>query len=483
MSLGNLPRYIEAIGGSLELTAKIPAGDDEHRLLGEMQCGCQDAHRDVGMISRERPNCKVTCAAVSRKRHIIGADITLGISLNVCMSKKSDLVDIKPTSNAAPGQFLGFGLQPVRLCARLLAADGDDLISTEFLDDVAVRCADSRIVLEQNKSALSHNPVSDWALDLWKTFANWLATTKQLNLNANTTEYVLYVCPKHTGKWVERLHSARTRAHVEEIVAEINAALKDRGSIPTGCAEHLRAFLDADTELRATIVRNFSLLTCAGDPVEEIRRFLKPTVSPEVCDDICTAAIGWVKSRADDLIREKNVAEIKASAFHKWLRALVKRHDRDHVLRSFAGKPSRDAVQSELNVRTYIKQLEVINLEADEKVHAASDFLLASADRTLWAERGAVNEASLKEFDGSLARNWSLARQANAIVHRDRDEVERGQLLYIESMRRSERVQDMDVPPHFVPGTFHALADHMTVGWHPRYNELLQGQGETSDGR
>jgi hypothetical protein len=35
------------------------------------------------------------------------------------------------------------------------------------------------------------------------------------------------------------------------------------------------------------------------------------------------------------------------------------------------------------------------------------------------------------------------------------------------------RLQGMDVPAYFVPGSFHTLADALRVGWHPKYREVL----------
>ncbi len=37
--------------------------------------------------------------------------------------------------------------------------------------------------------------ISDWAVELWKTFGNWIATTIKLGLDPSTTRYVLYVTP------------------------------------------------------------------------------------------------------------------------------------------------------------------------------------------------------------------------------------------------------------------------------------------------
>ena len=135
-------------------------------------------------------------------------------------------------AGAAPGPYLGFSLQSVRLCARLLSAAEGDSVSTELIDDVAVHRADGTCLLEQDKSALSQNPVSDWAPDLWKTFANWFETTKRLQLDPARTDYVLYVAPIKTGATVTALHEARTPDRVEAIVPKLRADLSARVSGP-----------------------------------------------------------------------------------------------------------------------------------------------------------------------------------------------------------------------------------------------------------
>ena len=80
--------------------------------------------------------------------------------------------ETKPAKHSAPGQYLGFALQPVRVFYHLLTSPKGAKVSLEFKDDVAVHHADGKLLLEQTKSALRQNPVSDWAGDLWKAFEN-----------------------------------------------------------------------------------------------------------------------------------------------------------------------------------------------------------------------------------------------------------------------------------------------------------------------
>ncbi|NGQ93333.1 hypothetical protein G5V65_20815 [Rhodobacter sp. HX-7-19] len=79
-------------------------------------------------------------------------------------------VEIKPTKHSAPGQYLGFALQPVRAFYYLLTAPKGAKVALELQDDVSVHYADGSVCLEQTKSALKQNPISDWDEDLWKAF-------------------------------------------------------------------------------------------------------------------------------------------------------------------------------------------------------------------------------------------------------------------------------------------------------------------------
>ncbi len=66
------------------------------------------------------------------------------------------MLNVLPAAaHAAPGPYLGFSLQPVRLCYHLLTAPDEAHVSIEYADDVAVGLPDGRNLLEQTKSALT----------------------------------------------------------------------------------------------------------------------------------------------------------------------------------------------------------------------------------------------------------------------------------------------------------------------------------------
>src|SRR6185312_8309994 len=114
-------------------------------------------------------------------------------------------VALKPVKHSAQGPYLGFGLQPVRMCRHLLLCPAGAQVSVEMLDDLAVHHPDGSVEVEQTKSALRKNPVSDWSIELWKTFSNWAEALAAGNLLANKTRFTLYVTPPRTGELVHAL--------------------------------------------------------------------------------------------------------------------------------------------------------------------------------------------------------------------------------------------------------------------------------------
>src|SRR5258708_4537850 len=104
-------------------------------------------------------------------------------------------IPLKGSKYSAPGQYLGYALQPLRLCYHLLDCPPGAQVSLEHTDDVAVHYLDGSQLLEQDKSALKQNPISDWADDLWKTIAHWLKGIKAGDIDPASTTFSVYVTP------------------------------------------------------------------------------------------------------------------------------------------------------------------------------------------------------------------------------------------------------------------------------------------------
>jgi hypothetical protein len=394
------------------------------------------------------------------------------------MSALAELIGKNRPKHAAPGQYLGFAIQPVRLCYHLLTCPAKAKVSLEYLDDVAIHYANGSVLLEQAKSALSQNPLSDWAIDFWKCLANWTSSASSGSISADSSQFRLYVTPVRSGARSTALSEATTSAQVEGVLAKIRASLEKMKKSPA-CMSYVQAFLDANAEDRHAVISHFKTMSYDTDPVDPIRALLAPTVAPNLVDPLCEFAIGRAKEMADRLIRAGKPAILDSDEFKMEFRNFVQKNNLPGLLAPLTDAPPEGAVWTLLATHpTFVKQLDLIHVSDDELVRAVSDFLRAAADRSSWAEAGLVFEKGLKEWDAELVRRHGLIRGEVSDVHSDKESAVKGRIIYRQSAQMQPPLDGQAVPGHFVHGCLNALADVKTIGWHPDYVELLKGGGE-----
>jgi hypothetical protein len=365
-------------------------------------------------------------------------------------------ITIKAAKHAAPGPYLGFALQPVRLCFHLLTCPQGAVVSLEHLDDVAVHYSDGTVTLEQTKSALKHNPLADWADDLWKTVANWLDSLAAGNITPGKSQFRIYVTPPHQGVWAKALNDAET---LEDVTALVDAIKAKHAKLkkPKGCEAYLQSFLSTPDATRSALVT-----------------LIKTAVAPELVDLLCQSAIGMAKEQADRLIRDGKPAIIDGDGFKTAFRAFVQKNNIPGLLTSFAPAPHPEEVNALLSARPiFIRQLEIIEAPEDDRVRAVSDFLRTSADKSVWAENGLVFADGLLEWDDHLVSRHGLICGEITDLHAEKDAALRGRLAYRRCAQLQAPLDGRAVPGHFVHGSFNALADIMRVGWHPDFQSLL----------
>lgn len=235
--------------------------------------------------------------------------------------------------SSVPGQYLGYGLQPVRLCYYLMSVANGCRVSLEQLDDVAIHDASGGLIFEQSKSALSSNPASDRSAELWKTLANWASLP--LSLFDRATAFRFYVTPLKVGDLVHELHDAKDASKAAALLKKFKTKTF-KGKKSVGVEPLICKFLDAGDEVCLKVIRLFELQT-DEDPIDAIRDKLVVTLPEESLDQYCATAIGMAKTDVDSLIRKKKAPIMDATAFRRKLRAFIRKHDFSKLLVSANG--------------------------------------------------------------------------------------------------------------------------------------------------
>jgi hypothetical protein len=399
-----------------------------------------------------------------------GAGFVVGV---ITTDKKVQVVQSKLNArSAAPGPYLGYALQPVRLCYHLFSADPGGAVSIEHLDDVAVHTSGG-IVLEQTKSATAQNPVSDWSPELWKTFANWIDTIESGQIDLESSQFRLYVTPPRSGGLVQLLSDATSDDAVDQAITRIREELD---SLPKRPVAHkfLKKLLEFDAAKRRTLIRHFKFDSVDDDPVDALRKLVRVSVSAAMVDTCCEYAIGHAKEHADSLLRAGSKPIIDVEQFRKAFIAFVHKNDLNSLLVSIAPPPPDEIVAQTLaDSPVFVRQLQIVDLAPEHQLRAVSDFLQSSVNKTKWAADGLIVRESLEEFDEDLLQGYGLIRLEIQDTHSSMDPKAQGRILYARCANSKAKLEGREVPGHFVPGCYHDLANSLKLGWHPDFGSLL----------
>jgi hypothetical protein len=376
---------------------------------------------------------------------------------------------------------LGYSLQTTRALMRLLEAQPGSFVSVEVLDDVAVTSGDLTTTVEQTKSAISQNPIADRSVELWKTLANWVRAVDSGDIIPSNTFFEIFVSRKQKGPIASSFASARTTLEAAAAIAEAKRKLwgqapsyPERRRVATSLAPHVDCVLGAKPGVLSQIIERFSLVFGSrSSRADLITRLRMKIISVEALDVVANEILGWTKSAIDSRIEAGLPALVAVDPFNLELETFVRRVDRFAILNSFAPVPSRAKAELEVQGRTYVRQLDIIGADYDTKLQAANDYLRASVDRSVWASKGLVHRSSFLEFEDVLLRAWNAKKTVVAIQAKGQPPDAAGQLLFAECSQVRSPLEGRDVPPHFAPGCFHAMAEDLSVGWHPDYKQVL----------
>lgn len=372
-----------------------------------------------------------------------------------------------------PGQFYGYSIQITRVVAHFLRAHQGQSVSIEHLDDVATH-TDAGDLVEQDKSGLAHNPVTDRSPELWKSLANWVRAIRAGALKEDT-RFLLYVAQGHRGDLIDSIRSATTKAAADLVVVSIRATFGGKAKLPKGLADPVKEVLSASDEVLARLVVSLTLEHGSGAPNDDLAAMPgMAAISEAKKRDVLTFLLGWAKKTVDKRIEQGQAAVITWAEFHKAFVSAAKKFDRaENVLVATPVDVMEAELQKELRDRTYVRQLQVVQCDDDDMVRAVHDYLRSVTHRTNWSENGDVIESSFDEFESSLDRAWKSQRSVVDIEQKALADAERGRLLYAKCQQLKVPLQGKDVPDFFVPGSLHTMADSLRVGWHPRYRAAV----------
>lgn len=392
----------------------------------------------------------------------------------------------------AVGQMQGYMLQVRHMLFELISLD-DIVVSVEKLDDVAIELLDGTVIAEQLKSVTSNsNPATDRSIVFWKTLYNWFAYVRNGSLVLGKTIFRMVVVSNHeleAGDIAGQFHRASTKEKAQKALSAARVSIwgKDdvlKNEVPSSYGQYLEVLFSSDNEeLVSEIISKIVLDIHEIDYDEKlIKKFNGQSIPTEFADILFEYMLGWVTNKVNDYIKQGLPAVITSLDFRKALVAQSRMYNQRNSIPALSREITSDEARIEVeNQDVYIQQLDLIQLDFDDKLDAASDYLRTKTETTIRAEKGLFTPQSLPDYNDKIYRLWKSKRTQLLLSMPDASEIIKGQQLHAQASEAviTSAFSNDDFPSFFGSGSLQALAnkpcEEPKIGWHPSYKELLKG--------
>ena len=382
-----------------------------------------------------------------------------------------------------PGQLFGYSLQYPRAYLRLLEIPDDACVSIEDIGDVGVFYSDGSKLVEEDKSTIRNvNTLSDKSTNLWKTIYNWLNKIKNGVLNDKTDKFILYT--NHlvsTDSIVQKLNQTFDNiSEIDEVITEINS-IKESSKVDSDIYKYINSILEeTNIIVFKKLLKNFELITDkkADNVYEEIEKRLIHDlgITANQTEIILQEGTGWLQKQFMEKAANHKDLCIKRIDYMKFIKPFYNKVLVSELIDYACSKSLTNEQQLSIlgNHPTYVRQLELINLETDDILEAINDYYKSEINRDKWNEDGILSLEDLQTFKSDLISSYKQSKRIIDIRNSNNTDIDKGQLLYSECQQKDIKLAQKIPPSKTVQGTYHLLSDEKELGWHPDWKNKLK---------
>lgn len=346
----------------------------------------------------------------------------------------------------------------------------------EVHGDVSTLLPDCTVLTEEDKSSIRSNPVTDKSTDLWKTLSNWVNSILSGELDPALTTFILYRNKSGKKGLAEAFADAKTKDEAQKALDQATKKLKDVNDKHPIWEYFKNTTIDnRDTFLQ--IIQRFHLDSGEGAGYNEVEQeIVKKHVPTSQIRVLVSSINGWLVRVVSEKISSNVDARITWEEFDKEFKVHFARARRLELIDfTLSAPPTRADVHFHLNTRPiFLQQIELINGTDDDILEAVTDYLRAKTNRDRWIEDDLIDEQLAADLEDKLKKFWLNTQKKIAIKNKSLSKEECGQLLLSECIVRQETLRGEHPPASTIAGTYHALADRPTLGWHADWKEKFK---------
>jgi hypothetical protein len=368
--------------------------------------------------------------------------------------------------------------------------DPSDLLSLEFLDDVAITPQDANSITPTEVLQLKHSisgPVAltDTSVDLWKTLRVWSDLVHSKKLDPQRTIFTLVTTAASSSNSAvsllkyesSKLGEPRTR-NPEVARTRIEAA--GTKSTNKTVIEAVKAVDMLSLSQKKALFGNIYLLDAspnlrdARTRIEHELRYLVDDPQSQLSGFTNRLEGWWLQTVADHLVCNRN-APIQVAQIHCQIRELREQFKRDSLPDDFFDAVVPDDRRQPDDDRCFVNQLRLINASPLMIQRAQESHYRAYEQRSRWIRETLLGLTEVATYEHRLVSEWEQKVTIELDDFADpttEAKCKLGKAIYVWMHDTAALSPSFFIRPNFasgymVRGSFHMLADKKRVAWHP----------------
>lgn len=194
-------------------------------------------------------------------------------------------------------------------------------------------------------------------------------------------------------------------------------------------------------------------------------------------DSIANELSGWLHNMAMSSWQQNQPAWVQRDHFVNQLHAILARRTRqisreraEHLIPITDDKIGRE------KGRPFVKQLYLVTDDDTVVDTAIREYIRCNIEKARLSREGNVTDDDWEAFQMALVSRWKKIRSRVTRLRSGTTEENVGFDIFTETTEdHREKLAGTDTEQVYLSsGTYHRLADLRTVGWHPRYEALMQ---------
>lgn len=383
------------------------------------------------------------------------------------------------SSHDASPQMLGYLFQ-VRCALALLLADENEKTSlcVEKFDDIAFSndSKDPNTLIQTKHHVNKRGDLTDASVDLWRTLNIWI--DHSIKYDVSETKFVIITtanAPVNSASSLLRYEN-RDAASAYRLLKATAETSGNKANIG-----YYAAFLNVPEEKMRAILGNATIIDAFGNIASvgnAIKKELRYATRSDFEGRVYERIEGWWFEKCIEALSSQQPVFIAQEQVRSRIRDISEEYTPDNLPIDIDLAEGIDLVELPGTERVFCEQLKLIAVNEKRLKIAVRNYYRAFSQRNNWIKDDLLYINELEDYERKLVEEWEhLFARMQDEVSENSDEGSKqktGRALFDCIEDRDIRIRPQCSEPFVMRGSYHILANQLTVGWHLDFLDRLK---------